>query len=356
MRVVDWAVMDQQEPWGVEGAEPDMSLADAVTIGDIRAAADRVAGIADRTPVLSFPRLDEIAGARVVLKCENLQPIGAFKIRGATNALARLDGPTRARGVITYSSGNHAQAVALASGRLGVPAVIVMPKDAPRVKMDATRRLLEQAPRGSEIVEYDPAEESREVLGRRIAGERGLRLIPPYDHPDVIAGQGTAALELLEDAGPLDALYVPCGGGGLLSGSAVAAKALCPGCRVVGVEPTVADDAARSFASGRLCTVRNPPTIADGARTPFLGRYTFPIVRAHVDEMITASEAEIARAALLCLESLRLLVEPSGALGLAGAIKHARLLGAERVGVVLSGGNMDTRIVPELRRLAGGGE
>ncbi len=346
--------MDQQEPWGVEGAAPDMSLADAVTIGDIRAAGERIAGIADRTPVLSFPRLDELAGARVVLKCENLQPIGAFKIRGAANAMTRPDGPERGRGVITYSSGNHAQAVALAAGRLGVPAVIVMPDDAPRVKMDATRRLLEKAPPGSGIVVYDPAAQSREALGRRIADERGLRLIPPYDHPDVIAGQGTAAFELLEDAGALDALYVPCGGGGLLSGSAVAAGALCPSCRVVGVEPAVADDATRSFHSGRLCTVRHPPTIADGARTPFLGRYTFPIVRAHVDEMITATEEEIARATLLCHESLRLVVEPSGALGLAGAIKHARR--GSRVGVVLSGGNMDAGILPELRRLAGGGD
>lgn len=346
---------NEPAPWGVEGAEPDMPLADAVTIEDIRAAADRVTGIADRTPVLSFPRLDVLAGARVVLKCENFQPIGAFKIRGAVNAMKRLDEAARGRGVITYSSGNHAQAVALAAGRLGVPAVIVMPRDAPRVKMNATRRLLEKAPPGSGIIEYDPAEQSREVLGRQIAGERGLHLIPPYDHPDVIAGQGTAALELLEEAGPLDALYVPCGGGGLLSGSAVAAEGLCPGCRMVGVEPAAADDAKRSFDSGRLCTVRNPPTIADGARTPFLGRYTFPIVRAHVDEMITVSEAEIARATLVSYESLRLVVEPSGALGLAGAMKHARVSGAGRVGVVLSGGNMDPGLIGELRRLAEGG-
>lgn len=338
------------EAWGVEGAEPDGSLVDAVTIGDVRDAAGRIAGIAERAPVLGFARLDDLAGARVFLKCENLQPIGAFKIRGAVNAMRRLgDG---GRGVITYSSGNHAQAVAFAAARLRVPAVIVMPDNAPRVKLAATRRLLAQAPPSSEVIVYDPGETSREALGRELAGERGLVLIPPYDHPDVIAGQGTAALELFEEAGSLDELYVCCGGGGLLSGSAVAAKAVCPACRVIGVEPEVADDATRSFRTGRLCVVRNPPTIADGARTPFLGRYTFPLVRAHVDDMMTVSEAEIARAALFCIDSLRLVVEPSGALGVAGALRWAGK--GARVGVIVSGGNMDLEQIGGLRRLAGG--
>jgi threonine dehydratase len=338
------------QPWGIEGAEPDRSLVSSVTIDDIRGAAGRIAGIAARTPALRFDRLDDLLRARVVLKCENLQPIGAFKVRGATNAMRRLEGGERVRGVITYSSGNHAQGVAYAAARLGVPAVIVMPSNAPRVKLESTVRLLAEAPAGSGVVEYDPEATSREELGRRLAEERGLVLIPPYDHPDVIAGQGTAAAELFEDAGPLDELFVCCGGGGLLSGCAVAARALCPGCRVVGVEPALADDATRSFESGRLCVVKNPATIADGARTPFLGRFTFPLVRAHVDEMMTVSEREIAAATLLCLEVLRLVVEPSGALGLAGALRRAAR--GTRVGVVITGGNMDLDQIPRLREIA----
>ncbi|USN98276.1 MAG: pyridoxal-phosphate dependent enzyme [Phycisphaeraceae bacterium] len=338
-------------PWGTQGTAPDPALAHAVAIADIRAAATRIEGVASRTPTLCFARLDERAGAQFILKCENLQPIGAFKIRGATNAMLRLDDDARARSVLTYSSGNHAQAIAYAAARLAVPAVIVMPDNAPRVKLDATRRFLADAPAGSEVVLYDPARASREVLGRQLAEERGLHLIPPYDHPDVIAGQGTAALELLENHPDLDALFVPCGGGGLLSGSAVAAKALAPACRVVGVEPDLADDATRSFNAGVLHTVHNPPTIADGARTPFLGRYTFPLVRAHVDEMMTVTEAEIARATLLCFDMLRLVVEPSGALGLAGAIRQATR--GSRVGVIVSGGNIDFDRLRDLRTLAG---
>ncbi|MBZ0172883.1 MAG: pyridoxal-phosphate dependent enzyme [Phycisphaerales bacterium] len=340
--------------WGHVGDEPDLSLVRAVTIDDIRAAAGRIANVATRTPALSFPRLDALVGACVSVKCENLQPIGAFKIRGATNAMMLLDDAERARGVLTYSSGNHAQAVAYAAAHLGVRATIVMPVNAPRVKLDATRRLLADAPPGSGVIEYDPDQQTREELARRLVVERGLVLIPPYDHPRVIAGQGTAALELLEDTGPLDELFVPCGGGGLLTGSAVAAKSLCPSCRVIGVEPSLADDATRSFKTGRLCVVTNPPTIADGARTPYLGRYTFPLVRTHVDEMATVTETEIARATLCCIETLKLVVEPSGAIGVAGVIQRATH--GARVGVVISGGNIDLDQLPKIRDIADGTE
>lgn len=343
---------DPTESWGVDGAEPDPALARSVTIEDIRGAAARIASLAARTPALRSARLDERGGASFVLKCENLQPIGAFKVRGAANAMRRLGAGVR--GVITYSSGNHAQAIAYAAARLKIPAVIIMPGNAPRVKLDATRALLAHAPAGSEVVVYDPEKQPRETLGRSLANERGLVLIPPYDHPDVIAGQGTAALELLVDAPDLDELFVCCGGGGLLSGCAVAAKAVRPACRVIGVEPALADDATRSFNSGRLCTVRNPPTIADGARTPYLGRYTFPLVRAHVDEMTTVTEPEIARATLFAIDTLKLVVEPSGALALAAAMR--RSTPGARVGVVISGGNLDLETIPDLRRLAETGE
>ena len=345
-------------PWGSRGDIPDPALAGVVTIDDVRAAAARIEGIAVRTPALRFPALDDLVGAEVVLKCENLQPIGAFKLRGGVNAMRRLDDDRRARGVITYSSGNHAQAIAYAAARLGVPAVIVMPSNAPRIKLDATRRLLSGAPEGSEVIEYDPTATSREELGSRLSAERGLHLIPPYDHPDVIAGQGTAALELIEDAGAPDTLFVCTGGGGLLAGSATAARALAPGCRVIGVEPDVADDAKRSFESGVLHTVHNPPTIADGTRTPFVGRYTFPIILERVDEIMTVSEREIARALLFCFDTLKIVVEPSGALGVAGAIRAAaasRPLG-QRVGVIISGGNIDLDRLPGIRALAEGGE
>lgn len=341
--------------WGTEGTEPDMSLADSVTIDDVRAAAGRIAGVALRTPVVRHPALDSAAasgaGAGVALKCENLQPIGAFKVRGATNAMSRLTPDQRQRGVITYSSGNHAQGIAYAAARLGVAAVIVMPANAPRVKLDRTRAFLAGAPEGSEVIEYDPCEQQREILGRRLAEERGLTLIPPYDHTDVIAGQGTAALELFEEVGELDQLFVCCGGGGLLSGSSVAAKAVCPGCEVIGVEPEKADDAARSFRTRRLHVNLNPPTIADGTRTPYIGRYTFPLILQHTDRMVTMSEQQIARATMFCLESLRLVVEPSGALGIAAALAHARP--GARVGVIVSGGNLDLDAIGEIRRLAG---
>lgn len=341
--------------WGSPGDIPDRSLAACVTIDDVRAAAERIRGVAARTPSLRFARLDALVGAEVTLKCENLQPIGAFKLRGATNAMMCLDAAQRARGVVTYSSGNHAQGIAYAAARLGIPAVIVMPVDAPRVKLDPTRRLLADAPAGSEVIEYAPEEMKREELGRRLSEERGLHLIPPYDHPDVIAGQGTVALELIEDAGAFDAAYICCGGGGLLSGCATVMKALTPACRVIGVEPELADDAKRSFESGVLHVVNNPPTIADGTRTPYMGRYTLPIALERVDEIMTVSEREIARAVLLCFETLRIVVEPSGVLGIAGAIRSARDAGLKKVAAIVSGGNIDLDRLPEIRAISGGG-
>lgn len=336
-----------------EGSPPDLSLAGSVTIDDVRAAAERLAGVARRTPVMTSRSLDEAAGASVFVKCENLQRVGAFKFRGAYNALSRLGPDERRRGVLAYSSGNHAQAVALAASLLGVPAVIVMPDNAPRVKLAATRSYLAAAPAGSEVVVYDHATTVREQLGAKIAGERGLAVVPPYDHPAVIAGQGTVALELLGEVGGLDAMFVCCGGGGLLSGCAVAGKAVCPSCRIVGVEPELADDATRSFRDGVLRTVRNPPTIADGARTPYLGRYTFALVRSLVDEMTTVSETELAGAMGLLMERLRVVVEPTGALAMAGVLRAARegWLRAGRVGVVISGGNVD---LAEISALVGG--
>lgn len=336
---------------------PDLTLADAVTIDDIRAASARLDGIAKRTPVMTSRRLDELIGAHVFLKCENLQRVGAFKFRGAYNALSLLRDDARRSGVIAYSSGNHAQGVACAAAVLQVPAVIVMPSNAPRVKRDATEGYLARAPEGSELVEYDPKTQVREEIGARIAEARGLTIVPPYDHPHVIAGQGTAALELHEEIHGLDAIFVPCGGGGLLSGSSIAIRAVNPACTITGVEPEAGDDATMSFRTGRLHEVSNPDTIADGARTPRLGRYTFPMVRSRVDEMLTASDAELARWALFCLERLRLVVEPTGVLGLAGLAQSSNGGNRDRrVGVILTGGNLDLGAIPGLRALAAGGE
>jgi len=344
-------------PWGIDGTPPDMSLARAVTGADVADAAARLRGVAHRTPVLTSRRLDALAGARVLCKFESFQRIGAFKFRGAYNAMSRLDEDERARGVITYSSGNHAQAVALSAALLGVRTKIVMPVDAPAIKLAATKGYLEGAPHGSEVIEFDPDEQVREELGREIMRREGLVLIPPYDHPDVIAGQGTAAMELIEDEGPLDELYVCMGGGGLLSGSAIASKSLSPGCRVVGVEPELGDDGARSFRDGVLRTVKNPRTIADGARTAYLGRYTLPMVLEHVDEVLTVSDAELAWCVRYVFETMKAVVEPSGVLGLAGLLRERRGGGDpdRRVGVLVSGGDIDADRFASVLELAAGG-
>ena len=308
-----------------------------VSFEDVQAAAERLQGIAHRTPVATSRTLDERLGASLFLKCENLQRMGAFKFRGAYNAVARLGPQERARGVLTYSSGNHAQATALACRLLGAQATIVMPQNAPRAKRCATEGY------GARIVDYDPACEKREDVAERLRKDGDPVLIPPYDHADVIAGQGTAARELIEEAGALDLLLVPCGGGGLLSGSALAARALAPSCRVVGVEPELADDATRSFRTGTLQTVSNPPTIADGARTPSLGKLTFPIVMRYVDEMLTVNDAELARTMFWIWERMKLVVEPTGALAATALLQQKVKAKGLKVGVILSGGNVDLR-------------
>jgi len=307
----------------------------AVRYADIEAAALRIAGQAHRTPVLTSDSVDARIGAQVFFKCENLQRMGAFKFRGAFNAMAKLSPEARARGVIAFSSGNHAQAVALAGRELEIAAVIVMPRDAPAVKLEATRGY------GAEVLLYDPKTQNRESIAKAIATSRGLTLIPPFDHADIIAGQGTAAKELIEETGPLDYLFVPCGGGGLISGSALAATTLSPGCKVIGVEPEAGDDATRSFKSGTLQTCSNPDTIADGARTASLGTLTFPMVLALVHDMITVNDAALLSAMRYLMERMKIVVEPTGVLGVAGLFEKSRQVAGMRVGVIISGGNVD---------------
>ncbi|GAY07431.1 threonine dehydratase, catabolic [Pseudonocardia sp. N23] len=279
--------------------------------------------------------LDGMVGASVFLKCENLQRGGAFKFRGAYTALSRLSAAQRAAGVLAYSSGNHAQAVALAARELGTSATIVMPLDAPASKMAATRGY------GAEIVTYDRYAVDREELATGLAAERGLALIPPYDHPDVLAGQGTATMELIEDAGPFDALFVCLGGGGLLSGAILAARALSPGVRIHGVEPEAGDDGLQSWRAGRIVHIDVPRTIADGAQTQHLGRYPFAIIREGVDEILTVPDEALVDGMRLLATRLKLVVEPTGCLALAGALARREELAGQRVGVIVSGGNVD---------------
>ncbi|MGH9140843.1 MAG: threo-3-hydroxy-L-aspartate ammonia-lyase [Vicinamibacterales bacterium] len=305
------------------------------TFADVENAARQIAGAAHKTPVASSRTINRRTHAELFFKCENLQRAGAFKFRGAYNALSRLNADERRRGVVTFSSGNHAQAIALAGQLLDIPRVIVMPSDAPAVKRIATEGY------GGEVVLYDRDNEDRETIGRRLASERGLTLIPPYDHPHIIAGQGTAALELIAEVGPLDVLYVPCGGGGLLSGSAIAAKALSPACRVIGVEPATGDDATRSFRTKQLQTVSNPKTVADGARTASLGTLTFPLVMANVSDMATVQDPTLLKTMFYLWERLKLIVEPTGALGAAAALEGTLPIRGLRIGIVLSGGNVD---------------
>jgi len=313
-----------------------------VTFDDVAAAAERLEGVANRTPVVTSRTLDERVGARLFLKCESFQRMGAFKFRGAYNAISRLTDEERRRGVITFSSGNHAQAVALASRLLGTTATVVMPADAPPAKRRATEAY------GARVVGYDPARENREELARRLQAESGQVLIPPFDHPHVIAGQGTSAKELFEEVGGLDLLLVPCGGGGLLSGSALSARRLSPRCRVVGVEPELGDDATRSFKTGTLQTVHNPRTIADGARTASLGTITFPLIRANVDDMATVSDDQLLDTLRFVWERMKLVVEPTGVLGLAAAWARKVDAAGKRVGVIVSGGNADLETLPPL--------
>ncbi|MBW4580149.1 MAG: threo-3-hydroxy-L-aspartate ammonia-lyase [Tildeniella nuda ZEHNDER 1965/U140] len=308
-----------------------------VTYADVEAAAARLNGQAHRTPVMTSTTVDRQTGSHVFFKCENFQRIGAFKFRGAYNALVQLSAEQRRRGVLAFSSGNHAQAIALSGQLLDIPTTIVMPEDAPAVKLAATRGY------GAQVVTYNRLTDSREALGQQLAGDRGLTLIPPFDHPHVIAGQGTTAKELIEEVGALDLLLVCCGGGGLLSGCAIAAHTLSPSCRVIGVEPKRADDATRSFYAKTLQTVENPNTIADGARTASLGTLTFPIILHHVHDMVTVSETAIVRAMFFLWERLKLVVEPTGALATAALLEGIVNEPGARIGVIISGGNVDLK-------------
>jgi threonine dehydratase len=310
-------------------------LAGLPTYDDVLAAASRIKGEAHRTPVLRSRQLDEELGAQVFFKAESFQRMGAFKFRGAFNALSRLTAEQRRSGVVAYSSGNHAQAVALAARLLGLPATIVMPLDAPAGKVAATKGY------GGQIVPYDRYTQDSEQIAADLAEQRGLTLIPPYDHPDVIAGQGTAAKELFEDVGALDALFVPLGGGGLLSGTALSTRALSPDCQLFGVEPEAGNDGQQSLAAGSVVDIATPETIADGAQTRHLGRYTFEIIRSGVAGIRTATDADLVEGMRFFATRMKLFVEPTGCLGLAALRTHAHLHRGQRVGVVISGGNVD---------------
>jgi threonine dehydratase len=300
----------------------------------VKAAQKRLQGRAHVTPVVTSKTLNQVANAEVFLKCENFQRMGAFKFRGAYNAMSQLTDEQKKRGVITHSSGNHAQAVALVGRLLGIQTTVVMPDNAPAVKRAATEEY------GATVVDYNPVEATRENISQDLLSEHGYTLVPPYDHINIVAGQGTAALELFEKLKTMDNLLVPCGGGGLLSGSAIAAKGIDPACQVIGIEPELADDATKSFHTGKLHTVENPPTIADGTRTPSLGKLTFPLVQEYVDDMKTVSENAIIEAVKFLFYRMKLVVEPSGALGVAALLSGA-VKPKGRIGVIISGGNMD---------------
>ncbi|WP_033318348.1 threo-3-hydroxy-L-aspartate ammonia-lyase [Streptomyces yerevanensis] len=313
-----------------------------VTLDDVRDAAAQIKGVAHRTPVLRSRTLDALVGAQVFLKCENFQRIGAFKFRGAYNTASRLSPEQLAKGIAAYSSGNHAQAVALAARELGTTAVILMPEDTPQSKMDAT------AGYGAEIVTYDRYTGNREAIGEALAADRGLALIPPYEHPQVIAGQGTAALELVEEAGELDALVTPVGGGGLMAGSATAAKGLHSGIRMIGIEPEAGDDTKRSLEAGRRVSIPVPRTIADGQAADIPGELTFSVNQRLIDDIFLVTDDEIRDAMRFAFERLKIIVEPSGATGLAALLAGRVERLPSRVGVIISGGNIDVRRFAEL--------
>ena len=312
------------------------------TYADVVAAASRIEGHAHRTPVLRSRTADALLGAQLFFKCENLQRAGAFKFRGAFNALSRFDAAKRRAGVVAFSSGNHAQAIALAARLLGMPATLVIPQDAPAAKIAATRGY------GAEVLLFDRFTEDRAAIGARLANERGLTLIPPFDHPDIIAGQGTATKELLDEVGELDALFVCLGGGGLISGAALALRALSPRCKLYGVEPLAGNDAQQSLRRGEIVHIEVPKTIADGAQTPHVGELTFQIIRREVDDIVTATDDQLVEAMRFFAERMKLVVEPTGCLGFAGA-RHAGLpIQGQRVGILLSGGNIDLPRYSEL--------
>jgi threonine dehydratase len=302
---------------------------------DIQAAAARIAGIAHRTPVLTSRTANARTNAQLFFKCENYQRTGAFKFRGACNAIARFTDAQRAAGVLTYSSGNHAQAIALAASLTGIKAAIIMPHDAPALKVAATKGY------GAEVIVYDRYTENREEIGRRLAAERGMTLVPPYDHRDVICGQGTAAMELFEETGPLDLLLVCLGGGGLLAGSAISSRAMSPQCRVIGVEPAAGDDGRQSLRRGEVVTIGVPDTIADGAMVTHLGAHNFEVIRRDVDDIVTVSDAQLVETMKFFAERMKTVVEPTGCLAAAAALHGALPVSGLRVGILVSGGNVD---------------
>ena len=305
------------------------------TYDDVMAARARIAGHAHDTPVFTSRTINDELDAEVYFKCENFQRTGSFKFRGAVNALAQLDDEQRHAGVVAFSSGNHAQAIALAAHLLRMPATIVMPHDAPANKVAATREY------GGKVVIYDRFKENREEIGRDLAKQHGLSLIPPYDHRDIISGQGTAACELLDHCGRLDMLFVPLGGGGLLAGSSLAVRARAPGCEIYGVEPEAGNDGQQSFRSGTIVHIDTPRTIADGAQTQHLGSLTFPIIQREVNDVLTVSDAELAESMFFFATRMKMLVEPTGCLGFAAARRMKIRLQGRRIGVIISGGNVD---------------
>ena len=317
-------------------------MSELPTYRDVQAAAARLAGTAHRTPVLRSRLLNQQVGADVVIKCENFQRMGAFKFRGAFNALSQFTPEQRRAGVAAFSSGNHAQAIALAAQLLDIPATIVMPHDAPAAKVAATKGY------GGQVIGYDRYTEDREELAQRLAAEHGLTLIPPFDHPHVIAGQGTAAKELLDEVGELDALFVPLGGGGLLSGTALAARELSPSCRLYGVEPEAGNDGQQSVRQGQIVHIDTPMTIADGAQTQHLGTLTFEIIRRAVDDILTATDLELIEAMRIFATTMKIVVEPTGCLGLAAVRRLAPELRGQRIGIIVSGGNIDLSRFAEL--------
>ncbi len=310
-------------------------MLDLPTFDDVCAAAQRLDGHAHRTPVMTSRTIDAELGAKVFFKCENFQRMGAFKFRGAYNALSRFNEEQRRAGVVTFSSGNHAQAIALSASLLGMPATIVMPQDAPAAKVAATRGY------GGQVVLYDRYRDDREQIGLELARQHGLTLIPPYDHADVIAGQGTVARELIQDVGPLDAVFVCVGGGGLLAGTALAARALAPACKIYGVEPQAGNDGQQSFRSGAIVHIETPQTIADGAQTQHLGQYTFAIIRRDVDDILTVTDEQLVEGMRFFFSRMKMVVEPTGCLGFAAARGMGSALKGQRVGVLVSGGNVD---------------
>lgn len=310
----------------------EMTLPD---YNDVAAAAERIAEYANKTPVMTSRTVNDEFAADIFFKCENFQRMGAFKFRGAMNALRQFTPEQRAAGVVTFSSGNHAQAIALSAKLLGIPATIIMPHDAPAAKVAATKGY------GGNVVIYDRYTEDREKIGWELAEKHGLTLIPPYDHPHVIAGQGTAAKELIEEVGQLDVLFVCLGGGGLLSGSALAARHLSPDCLIYGVEPEAGNDGQRSFRSGKIVHIDTPKTIADGAQTQHLGKITFPIIQQNVNDILTVSDDELVASMKFIAERMKIVVEPTGCLGFAAARARKAELRGKKIGIIISGGNVD---------------